>query len=166
LGVLRGRRHAVLNALYQALADAPDIRTRTPSDLLAEGRSFDRLDTLASGSWIDADFHIWIGHAEKNRAWDLLARARQALVASGATVDGAAESWRALHRAEGSDWFWWFGDDHHTDDRDIFDRLFREQLRAVYECADSPRRQSSACRSRVRRWPPDREAGRSVSCTR
>jgi hypothetical protein len=34
--------------------------------------------------------------------------------------------------AEGSDWFWWFGDDHFTNDRALFDRLFREHLAAVY----------------------------------
>ena len=34
--------------------------------------------------------------------------------------------------AEGSDWFWWYGDDHSSDhDRD-FDELFRTHLRNAY----------------------------------
>ena len=38
---------------------------------------------LHSGSWIDSDFHIWIGDPVKNRAWES-ARARRARAASSA----------------------------------------------------------------------------------
>jgi alpha-amylase/alpha-mannosidase (GH57 family) len=124
-----------LEALYGALAAAPDIRTRTPSEVLAERGPPSRLERLHSGSWIDADFHIWIGHPEKNRAWDLLIRARRALTEAGADPGGAPEAWNALYRAEGSDWFWWFGDDHHTTDRRTFDRLFRDLLVAAHRRA-------------------------------
>jgi alpha-amylase/alpha-mannosidase (GH57 family) len=121
-----------LEALYQALEEASDIRTRTPSDVLADGGPVPSLPRLHSGSWIDADFHIWIGHAEKNRAWDAVSRARQALLEAGVTRERAPAAWRALLRAEGSDWFWWFGDDHHTTDRAVFDRLFRDLVSAAY----------------------------------
>jgi alpha-amylase/alpha-mannosidase (GH57 family) len=122
-----------LSALYSALEESPDIRTRTPSEVLADAGSLATLPTLHSGSWIDADFHIWIGHPEKNRAWDLLARTRRALTAAGSTPESHPDAWESLFAAEGSDWFWWFGDDHFTADRAIFDRLFREHLEAVHE---------------------------------
>jgi alpha-amylase/alpha-mannosidase (GH57 family) len=121
-----------LEALYRALEAAPDIRTRTPSEVVAEAEPLPALPALHSGSWIDADFHIWIGHAEKNRAWDLLARTRRALVTAGSTPERDPGAWESLFAAEGSDWFWWFGDDHFTHDRPLFDRLFREHLAAVY----------------------------------
>jgi len=124
-----------LTALYGALESAADVRTRTPSEVLASGRPLATLARLHSGSWIDADFHIWIGHPEKNRAWDLLARTRGALLAAGASAETAPAAWQALYRAEGSDWFWWFGDDHHTADKAVFDRLFRELLMAAHEQA-------------------------------
>ena len=124
-----------LEALYAALDRARDIRTRTPSEVIADGAPTSRLTRLHSGSWIDADFHIWIGHAEKNRAWELLARTRRALIEAGATPERAPAAWQALYRAQGSDWFWWFGDDHHTDDRPVFDRLFRDLLGTAYEHA-------------------------------
>jgi alpha-amylase/alpha-mannosidase (GH57 family) len=123
-----------LTALYDALVSAPEIRTRTPSEVISDGGSA-RLDHLHSGSWIDADFHIWIGHPEKNRAWDLLARARRALVDAGASAERAPQAWEAIRRAEGSDWFWWFGDDHPSPDRPVFDHLFRDLLRAAYQRA-------------------------------
>jgi alpha-amylase/alpha-mannosidase (GH57 family) len=124
-----------LDALYGALEAAPDIRTRTPSDLLGDPARAGVLARLHSGSWIDADFHIWIGHPEKNRAWEAVARARRALVEAGTTPESAPVAWQALDRAEGSDWFWWFGDDHHTPDRPVFDRLFRDLLTVAYEGA-------------------------------
>ncbi len=48
------------------------------------------------------------------------------------------EKIRHLLRAEGSDWFWWFGDDHVTAQADIFDRLFRRHLEALYRTAGLP----------------------------
>ena len=34
--------------------------------------------------------------------------------------------------AEGSDWFWWYGDDHNSDHDAEFDDLFRRHLRNAY----------------------------------
>jgi alpha-amylase/alpha-mannosidase (GH57 family) len=124
-----------LDELYRALEAATDIVTLTPSDLLAAGRELPRLERLHSGSWIDADFHVWVGHPEKNRAWDLLARARRTLVENGIAPDRAPKAWESIYAAEGSDWFWWFGDDHYTADKALFDQLFRLHLRAAYEGA-------------------------------
>jgi alpha-amylase/alpha-mannosidase (GH57 family) len=124
-----------LEHLYAALATAEDIRTRTPSDVLASDVPRARLTTLHSGSWIDADFHIWIGHPEKNRAWDLLERTRRQLAEANVTVESCPAAWESLYRAEGSDWFWWFGEDHYTADKALFDELFRSHLIAAYEAA-------------------------------
>src|SRR5687768_369241 len=40
-----------------------------------------------------------------------------------------------LHRAEGSDWFWWFGDDFTSDNDAEFDRLFRLHISNAYRAA-------------------------------
>jgi alpha-amylase/alpha-mannosidase (GH57 family) len=124
-----------LDALYDALEQATDIRTATPADVLARRSELPQLDRLHSGSWIDADFHIWAGHPEKNRAWDLLSRARAMLVARPGANPAA---WEALMRAEGSDWFWWFGDDHYTPEKPVFDALFRGHLSSIYESCGEP----------------------------
>ncbi|MFW5966435.1 MAG: hypothetical protein ACOCV2_02900, partial [Persicimonas sp.] len=86
-----------------------------------------------------ADFGIWIGGEETNRAWRLLGETREHL---GARTDeelgGGDErdlylAWRALYVAEASDWFWWYGDDFVSHNDADFDRLFRDQLRFVYQ---------------------------------
>ena len=124
-----------LDALYDALEQAPDLRTRTPSEVLEAGPPPDLLPGLHSGSWIDADFHVWIGHPEKNRAWDLIARAHRTLMEAQRAPEHAPAAWDALDAACGSDWMWWFGDDHETPEKPVFDRLFREHLHEAYERA-------------------------------
>ena len=93
-----------------------------------------RLDHLHSGSWINQDFKIWIGHQEDNRGWDLLQHTRARLVelTPSLTPDQARAAWSELYAAEGSDWFWWYGDDFDTDYKQEFDRLFRTHLRNVW----------------------------------
>ncbi len=120
-----------LEALYQRLSDAADIRTRTFAEVAGEWAAGPVLDRLHTGSWIDGDFHIWVGHPEKNRAWDLIARTRRALVGAGTTPESHPDAWESLFAAEGSDWFWWLGEDHFTPDKELFERLFRAHLEAA-----------------------------------
>ncbi|MGE3473426.1 MAG: glycoside hydrolase, partial [Vicinamibacterales bacterium] len=121
-----------LRALYAALEAAPDIEPVTMA--VATAGEAEPLPRLFSGSWIHADFGIWIGHADDRRAWAQLARARAAFAAAAPNLDAAAAQGArdALRAAEGSDWFWWYGDDHSSlHDRD-FDALFRRHLRRAW----------------------------------
>ena len=49
-------------------------------------------------------------------------------------ADTLDRAWKELFIAEGSDWFWWFGDDHSSAQDDLFDQLFRKHLQNVYTC--------------------------------
>ena len=111
---------------------------------MAEGCAAPRreLTGIVSGSWIDANFYIWIGHVDDQRGWSQLADARLALEAAAreAALDPAAlaEAREELLIAEGSDWFWWYGDDHSSDQDLEFDDLFRRHLRNVYRLLQKP----------------------------
>jgi alpha-amylase/alpha-mannosidase (GH57 family) len=48
------------------------------------------------------------------------------------TLSPAQRAWEELYIAEGSDWFWWFGDDHSSAQDELFDQLFRRHLQNVY----------------------------------
>ena len=127
-----------LRTLYTALHRATDIVTVTMGEA-ASGPARE-LPSIFPGSWIHGDFYIWAGHADDHRAWGQLAAARRAYEAA-ATAAAPQSRDRALEElliAEGSDWFWWYGDDHSSDhDRD-FDELFRRHLRNVYRALDQP----------------------------
>jgi alpha-amylase/alpha-mannosidase (GH57 family) len=121
-----------LRALYGALEGAADIETVTMSEAAAGPSA--ALPSIFPGSWIHGDFYIWIGHRDDHRAWDQLSAARATLDARAAEVGPDART-RALAEiliAEGSDWFWWYGDDHSSDHDAEFDELFRRHLRNAY----------------------------------
>jgi len=79
------------------------------------------------------NFFIWIGHADDQRAWRQLREARETfqVTASEVTATARAQAFEELLIAEGSDWFWWYGDDHSSDHDLDFDDLFRRHLRNV-----------------------------------
>jgi alpha-amylase/alpha-mannosidase (GH57 family) len=130
-----------LEQLYQQLSNHPDLKLVTVSEFLETFPPTQTLpaEQLHSGSWVDGSFTTWIGDPVKNRAWDLLAAARQTLANHPeATVESNPAAWEALYSAEGSDWFWWFGEGHSSNQDAMFDQLFREHLGALYQALDEP----------------------------
>jgi alpha-amylase/alpha-mannosidase (GH57 family) len=127
-----------LRALYRRLAVARDIETVTMGEAALSAAR--RLERVFPGSWINGDFYIWAGHADDHRAWQQLAAARDAYEHHHGGVDAEprARAWEELLIAEGSDWFWWYGDDHSSDHDHEFDELFRRHLRNVYRNLDLP----------------------------
>jgi alpha-amylase/alpha-mannosidase (GH57 family) len=130
-----------LETLYQQLSDRTDIALVTVSEYLDRFPPTAQisLHQLHSGSWIDANFTTWIGDPAKNKAWDYLCLARQTLARHpSATEENNPDAWSALYAAEGSDWFWWFGYGHSSNQDAIFDQLFREHLIALYQSLNEP----------------------------
>ncbi|SYZ73665.1 Amylopullulanase [Candidatus Zixiibacteriota bacterium] len=126
-----------LDKFYQALATDERIKTVGLSEATQIGPAAP-LKSIMAGSWINHNFRIWIGHNEDNAAWNLLAKAREALVNfqkshPDADPDTIARAWRQIYIAEGSDWCWWYGDEHIGVNNAQFDELFRLHLKVLYE---------------------------------
>jgi len=124
-----------LRRFYDALQREPGLEAVTVSEAIARHKDFGRLPSLVPGSWINANFNVWIGAPEDNRAWDYLYHARE-FYAQNAARASEAQRKLALEEiliAEGSDWNWWYGPEHHSaNDRD-FDELYRKHLSNVYQ---------------------------------
>ncbi|MFQ6059087.1 MAG: hypothetical protein ACE5MB_09460 [Anaerolineae bacterium] len=148
-GAYREDARPFLHALYGLLERDDEVRTVTFSEYLegnpARGIAPHPLEEqtkvydLFTGSWIDenasapgVDLGTWIGEEEENRGWELLGQARDFLGQTGATPETAPAAFQALYMAEGSDWFWWFGEDQDSGNDDEFDDLFRTHLKNVY----------------------------------
>ncbi len=133
-----------LRALYSKLEqNERGIQTVLPSDFIQAHPPTKRIEKLFSGSWINHDFYIWVGHSEDRRAWEYVYRTREDLVNAqqqkGASGGMAFErAWEELYIAEGSDWFWWYGDDHNSGNDEAFDSLFRTHLANVYKFIGQP----------------------------
>jgi alpha-amylase/alpha-mannosidase (GH57 family) len=126
-----------LRAFYERLGAHDALRSVTISEHLAEAGEIKELPKLHSGSWINHDYSVWIGHPEDNTAWDLLAEARDVYEtrlneAPALELEAAARARQSLFIAEGSDWNWWYGDEHDSGNDEAFDALYREHLANVY----------------------------------
>ena len=124
-----------LRRFYDALSKDPGIEAVTVGEAIARHQNFGTLHSLVPGSWINANFNVWIGAPEDNKAWDYLYRAREfyAEKSASATAEQRQLAFEELLIAEGSDWNWWYGPEHHSaNDRD-FDELYRKHLSNVYQ---------------------------------
>jgi alpha-amylase/alpha-mannosidase (GH57 family) len=130
-----GNGRAFLRSFYARIAADPNLRAVTASEALEVAKP-GTLRHLVPGSWINANFDIWIGAEEDNRAWDFLSAARDFFVKNSrkagldpAKVEAARHE---LWIAEGSDWCWWYGPEHLTPNIAEFDRLYRTHLSNLY----------------------------------
>ncbi|MGQ9472891.1 MAG: glycoside hydrolase family 57 protein [Candidatus Caldatribacteriaceae bacterium] len=123
-----------LSELYQFLSQDPEISTVTPSGYLDEyGRFLSGLSFVAPGSWIFGNFDTWIGHEEKNRAWEELVNIRKQFeaVRDLLPLKVREEIEELFYQAEGSDWFWWLGEDHPSPQKGIFWNQFSSFLARI-----------------------------------
>jgi alpha-amylase/alpha-mannosidase (GH57 family) len=125
-----------LRELYKRATTTSGIRPVSLGAYLSDNPPRDSLPHLFAGSWINHNFAIWVGHEEDNTAWDALHRAREHLrqraQASHVSPEDLRQAWEELYIAEGSDWFWWYGDDHSSAQDALFDYLFRKHLQNIY----------------------------------
>ncbi|MBN2198695.1 MAG: hypothetical protein JW747_02495, partial [Candidatus Aminicenantes bacterium] len=110
-----------LRRLFSRLKSEPGLVPATLSEYLKHAPPAEPI-RLAAGTWLGS-FAKWVGHPEKNGAWEMLSRAREEV----GPVD-------EILVAEGSDWFWWYGEPG----TETFDRLFRGYIRSAYRRAGSP----------------------------
>ncbi len=125
--------HDFLNLLYERLSVSKFVKTTTISEYLKTHPPKLEIKRLSAGSWIYAEFGKWIGNPYKNKAWEYLARAREELNAFTVnrlplTEEQLQLAYKQIYICEGSDWFWWYGEDPPGG----FDRLFRMHLTNFY----------------------------------
>jgi alpha-amylase/alpha-mannosidase (GH57 family) len=124
-----------LRRFCDGLQREPGLEAVTISEAIARHKDFAKMTSLVPGSWINANFNVWIGAPEDNRAWDSLYQAREfyAQNAARASEEQRRIAFDEILIAEGSDWNWWYGPEHHSaNDRD-FDELYRKHLSNVYQ---------------------------------
>ena len=120
-----------LRFLYEGILRDESIVPVTISEYLEQAQDFSTLHHCFAGSWIAHNFAIWIGHPEDNTGWTHLSTTRESLEKEDAEKTNR-EAWESIRIAEGSDWFWWYGDEHSSENDEVFDFLFRENLANVY----------------------------------
>jgi len=122
-----------LRELYRRISEDPELEAVTVAEALARFEP-QPLDHIFPGSWINANFDVWIGAEEDNQSWERLLEARKFYESKsgGATEAARKLAYDELLIAEGSDWNWWYGPEHGSDNRPEFDQLYRDHLANVY----------------------------------
>jgi alpha-amylase/alpha-mannosidase (GH57 family) len=121
-----------LRELYRRISEDSTLEALTVSEALEKFEA-QPLEGIFPGSWINANFNIWIGADEDNQAWEMLLAARRAYDETPNVPESGRElAYEELLIAEGSDWNWWYGPEHGSDNRPEFDQLYRDHLSNVY----------------------------------
>jgi alpha-amylase/alpha-mannosidase (GH57 family) len=133
-----------LRSLYASISDDRQMSAVTVTEAL-KTMAPAKLTSIFPGSWIQANFDVWIGAEEDNKAWEFLLAARQtydrvmAAPKAGRLSDHSKRAaWEEILIAEGSDWCWWYGPEHGSANRPEFDQLFRDHVANVYRLLDEP----------------------------
>lgn len=121
--------HDFLSSLYRQLSECPFVKTTTVKDYLSAHPPKSEIKYLSPGSWIFGEFGKWIGNPHKVKGWEHLSIARKDLEEALVTMDtqNLERAMKQMQILEGSDWFWWFGEDHAD-----FDKLFKMHLSNLY----------------------------------
>jgi len=122
----RNDGHDFLELFYKRISECEFIKTTTISEYLKANPAKRIIKRLSAGSWIYGEFGKWIGNPYKVKAWEYLAVARTALEK---IKNPSALALKQIYILEGSDWFWWFGEDPDGS----FDKLFRMHLTNFYK---------------------------------
>ena len=124
-----------LRKVYSLIENDNTLKFVTFSEYIENNSDFPSLSYIFPGSWINANFGIWIGHPEENKAWEFLDIAKTFLNQykdKKEFQDKYELAEKELLIAEGSDWFWWYGDDFYSEMSDKFDSLFRTHLSNIF----------------------------------
>jgi len=121
-----------LKKFYEALSQQDWIETTLISDYLENNQKRLTLNHLHPGSWINHDFSIWIGHPEDNLAWTLVKEARELIDSAKIDENKKKLALESIYIAEGSDWYWWFGEEHSSEHDEVFDQLFRTHISNIF----------------------------------
>ena len=137
-----GNGREFLREFYRRIESDSDFRALTASEAITEARAVPVTGEIFPGSWINANFDVWIGQSEDVTAWELLWDAREVYARAvearekgrpnAPTETGLREAHESLLAAEGSDWCWWFGPEHSTANDAEFDALYRKHLTGIY----------------------------------
>lgn len=126
-----------IRTLYSYLSITSEIKTINFKEALNDGSAdfLKPLTHIKAGSWIDANFNIWISNPENITAWNMLSRARHLFedLKPKLSADIIAKIQQEFLIAEGSDWFWWYYPHHQAENKPDFDILFRWHLKNIYK---------------------------------
>ena len=133
-----------LNDLYSLISSSVKINPMLLNEVFDAYAEDDcvKLDYIMPGSWVNGNLRMWVGEEQKNKAWTLLNEAKNMLLRSieneKINKKDVQICLKNLMAAEGSDWFWWLGEDQPLFSQSSMEQIFRNILKNIYSAAGEP----------------------------
>lgn len=124
-----------LENIYSLIENDETLETVLISEYIEKDKHKKNIEKIHSGSWIDRTFQYWIGDIEKNKAWAYLKKSKDDFVELSKLnkdTNTLKLAKKQILVAEGSDWFWWYGEPNNSGQDFVFDYMFRERLKNMY----------------------------------
>lgn len=124
-----------LNEIYSLIENDDSLETVLISDYLEKEKRHKPLKKIASGSWINRNYKLWIDEPLKNLAWNYLKHVRDDFsreIKLNPLNPNIELARKELFICEGSDWYWWYGEPNDSGRDNVFDYIFREHLKNIY----------------------------------
>lgn len=125
-----------LSTIYGALEHSQILSTTTPSEYRdnlkkdkGKNNHIKPLEKIHPGSWINADFHVWIGSKENNHNWVVLKKLRDVIEKYAKTEKIRKKAMEYFYIIEGSDWNWW---NTFYDPTGDFQKIFIAYVKEIY----------------------------------
>lgn len=125
-----------LDDFFSMLQNTPEIKTVLFSECIEDSKPdfLPEIKNIRAGSWINANFSIWIGHQDDIKAWNMLSKLRKIVEEEkdNLSSEQLEKIMQDIYISEGSDWFWWYGPEHNAPNKSDFDIIFRWRLKQIY----------------------------------
>ena len=127
-----------LNNLYKLISSDETLETVLVDDFIQKN-THKQIENIACGSWINRNFDLWVGEATKNVAWLYLSAVYKDFEEFKKKnkdknfEEKIQNAYEEILIAQGSDWYWWYGEPNETKNDSDFDFLFRNRLMNVYK---------------------------------
>lgn len=126
-----------LSELYRLITEDKTLTTVLVSDYIQKVDYKGIIKHIEPGSGVNRNFCFWIAEPIKNLAWEYVYKAYLHIKKSKLSPKDLYSAMKKLCTVQGSDWFWWFGEPNDSGNDGLFDYLFREHLKSIYEMTDS-----------------------------
>ena len=127
--------------MYELIENDKTLETVLISEYLNKIKTKKELKTIQTGSWINRNLKLWVDEPTKDLAWSYITKTREDIIKfakENKDESIIAQAWDELYIAQGSDWFWWYGEPNDSGQDEVFDYLFRIHLINVYNFFNKP----------------------------
>lgn len=118
-----------LEKVYTHLEKEEIFSTELPHQIFENSKP-KKLPKLASGSWINNDFGVWIGSEKNNICWEILRKIKDLMEKKKKEIKNIEKLEEYFHILEGSDWNWWNTFDEPTGS---FRKIYLSYVKKIFQ---------------------------------